>query len=191
MGVNALSVLVVALLVVPAAGSLVLLLAGEGAERWAVRFGVVVSGSVLALAVALAAGFDRSAGAHLQGVLDSAWVPQLGLRLHLGVDGISLPLVVLTALLTALCAAYGLRHLPEPGRPRALTGLLLLLEVGLLGTFLAQDLLLFFVFFEVVLAPMYFVIAVWGSTGRERAATTFILYTVLGSVVMLLGFLLV
>ena len=98
-------------------------------------------------------------------------MPQLGLRFHLGVDGISLPLVVLTALLTALCAAYTVRHLPEPGRPRAFVGLLLLLEVGLLGTFLAQDLLLFFVFFEVVLAPMYFVIAVWGGTAGPRAAS--------------------
>jgi NADH-quinone oxidoreductase subunit M len=188
---TALSWVVVALLALPALGSVALLVAGRGADRWAVRFGIGVSTAVLALAVVLAGGFDRSDAARLQGVVDVPWVPQLGLRFHLGVDGISLPLVVLTALLTALCAAYGLRHLPEPGRPRALTGLLLLLEVGLLGTFLAQDLLLFFVFFEVVLAPMYFVIAVWGSTGRERAATTFILYTVLGSVVMLLGFLLV
>src|SRR5207244_1067869 len=113
----------------------------------------------------LALGFDRSTPARLQGVVDRPWVPQLGLRLHLGVDGISLPLVVLTALLTLLCAAYTMRHLPSPGRPRALLGLLLLLEVGLLGTFLAQDLLLFFVAFEVVLAPMYFVIAVWGDAG--------------------------
>ena len=188
---NGLAALVVALLVVPAVGALVLLVAGRRADAWAVRFGVVVSSAVLVLSVAVAGAFDRADPARLQGVVDAPWVPQLGLRFHVGVDGISLPLVVLTALLTALCAAYGLRHLPEPGRPRALTGLLLLLEVGLLGTFLAQDLLLFFVFFEVVLAPMYFVIAVWGSAGRERAATTFILYTVLGSIVMLLGFLLV
>jgi NADH-quinone oxidoreductase subunit M len=193
-----LSWVVVALLAVPTLGSLVLLLAGRRADAWAVRFGVGVTGVVLVLAVVLAGGFDRADAARLQGVVDVPWVPQLGLRFHVGVDGISLPLVVLTALLTCLCAAYGLRHLPEPGRPRALTALLLLLEVGLLGTFVAQDLLLFFVFFEVVLAPMYFVIAVWGSAhhepgtaSRERAATTFILYTVLGSVVMLLGFLLV
>jgi NADH-quinone oxidoreductase subunit M len=186
-----LSWVVVALVAVPAASSLVLLLAGPRADAWAVRFGVGATGAVLVLAVVLAGGFDRADAARLQGVVDVPWVPQLGLRFHLGVDGISLPLLVLTALLTLLCAAYGVRHLPEPGRPHALTALLLLLEVGLLGTFLAQDLLLFFVFFEVVLAPMYFVIAVWGSTGRERAATTFILYTVLGSVVMLLGFLLV
>ncbi|MFI5099157.1 MAG: NuoM family protein [Actinomycetes bacterium] len=190
-GISVLSALVVAVLVLPAAGALVLLLAGQRADAWAQRFGVVVTAAALAVSVALAAGFDRADPRRLQGVIDTAWVPQLGLRFHLGVDGISLPLVVLTTLLTALCAAYTVRHLPDPGRPRALVGLLLLLEVGLLGTFLAQDLLLFFVFFEVVLAPMYFVIAVWGGHGRVRAATTFILYTVLGSVVMLLGFLLV
>jgi NADH-quinone oxidoreductase subunit M len=188
--VSGLAAIVVALPVLPAAGALTLLAAGARADRWAREFGVAVSGAVLVLSVALAVGFDRGAPG-LQGVVDSTWVPELGLHLHLGVDGVSLPLVVLTALLTALCLAYTVRHLPEPGRPRALVGLLLLLEVGLLGTFLAQDLLLFFVFFEVVLAPMYFVIAVWGGHGRVRAATTFILYTLLGSVVMLLGFLLV
>jgi NADH-quinone oxidoreductase subunit M len=185
------SALVLALLVLPGAGSLAMLLAGSRADRWAQVFGAAVSGAVLVVAVSLVLGFDRSRPAVLQGVVDRPWVPQLGLRLHLGVDGISLPLVVLTALLSFLCAAYTVRHLPEPGRPRALVGLMLLLELGLLGTFLAQDLLLFFVAFEVVLAPMYFVIAVWGSAGRARAATTFILYTVTGSIVMLLGFLLV
>ena len=188
---SGLAAVVVALPVLPAAGALTLLAAGARADRWARWFGVAVSGAVLVLSVALVFGFDRRTPARLQGVVDPIWVPQLGLHLHLGVDGMSLPLVVLTALLTALCLAYTVRHLPEPGRPRALVGLLLLLEVGLLGTFLAQDLLLFFVFFEVVLAPMYFVIAVWGGHGRVRAATTFILYTVAGSVVMLLGFLLV
>ncbi|MGH8892120.1 MAG: complex I subunit 4 family protein, partial [Actinomycetes bacterium] len=96
---------------------------------------------------------------------------------------------------TALCMVYLLRIRPEAGRLRALVGLLLLLEVGMLGTFVALDLLLFFVFFEVVLVPMWFVIAQWGDDampgGRRRAANLFILYTLLGSVVMLIGMLLV
>ena len=121
--------------------------------------------------------------------------PSLGLRFHLGIDGISSPLVLLTACLTLLCMVYLLRVRPEAGRPRALVGLLLLLEVGMLGTFVALDLLLFFVFFEVVLVPMWFVIAQWGDDkvpgGRVRAANVFILYTLLGSAVMLLGILLV
>ncbi len=185
------SALVVLLLVLPALGALVLLVAGSRADRWAVPFGVVVTAAGFVASLGLLAGFDRGRSGQLQGTVDVAWVPQLHLRFHVAVDGISLPLVVLTALLTLLCVAYTLRHLPDPGRPRALVGLLLLLEVGLLGTFLAQDLFLFFVFFEVVLAPMYFVIAVWGGHGRVRAATTFILFTLAGSVVMLLGFLLV
>ena len=110
-------------------------------------------------------------------------------------DGISAPLVLLTAGLTFLCLVYSLRILPEAGRPRALVGLVLLLEVGMLGTFVALDLLLFFVFFEVVLVPMWFVIAQWGDDRvpgvRVAAANKFILFTLLGSAVMLLGILLV
>jgi NADH-quinone oxidoreductase subunit M len=136
--------------------------------------------------------------------LDLPWVPGLELRFHLGVDGISYPLVVLTALLTVLCCGYTLWHVPAPGRGRTLVALLLVIEVGILGTFLALDLVLFFVFFEVVLLPMYAVIAVWGGTGaapsgpataaatgdgaRHRAAARkFGLYTLAGSVLLLVG----
>ena len=80
-------------------------------------------------------------------------------------DGISYPLVVLTALLTLLCCGYTLWHVPDGGRGRTLAALLLVIEVGILGTFLALDLVLFFVFFEVVLLPMYAVIAGWGGDG--------------------------
>jgi NADH-quinone oxidoreductase subunit M len=119
-----------------------------------------------------------------------SWLHSIGVRFHLTVDGISLPLLVLTALLTFLCLVYSASHLPEAGRPRALVGLVLLLEVGMLGTFLAADLIVFFVFFEVVLVPMYFLIGIWGGSDRKQyAATKFILYTLLGSAFMLLGFL--
>lgn len=180
-----------ALVLLPLAGSLVLLVAGPAGDRFAVRLGVAVQGLGLALAVVLAAGFDRSQAYVVQFPVQVEWVPQLGLWVRLGVDGVSLPLVVLTALLGFLAALYTLRYLPEPGRPRAFVGLLLLLQVGMVGTFLALDLFLFFVFFEVVLVPMWFLIALWGSGERRRAANTFILFTVLGSVVMLLGFLVI
>ena len=122
--------------------------------------------------------------------VDVSWLHSIGVRFHLAVDGISLPLLALTALLTLLCLVYSLRHLPEHGQPRALVGLVLLLEVGMLGTFLAADLIVFFVFFEVVLVPMYFLIGIWGGSERKQyAATKFILYTLLGSAFMLLGFL--
>jgi NADH-quinone oxidoreductase subunit M len=116
-----------------------------------------------------------------------AWVPGLDLRFHLGVDGISYPLVVLTTLLTLLCCLYTLWTVPEAGRGRLLVALLLVIEVGILGTFLALDLVLFFVFFEVVLLPMYAVIAVWGGDGRRHAARKFVLYTLFGSVLLLVG----
>ncbi|MEK8109266.1 hypothetical protein NKG94_40355 [Micromonospora sp. M12] len=102
--------------------------------------------------------------------LDLPWVPGLELRFHLGVDGISWPLVVLTALLTLLCCAYTMWRVPDGGSGRALVALLLVVEVGILGTFLALDLVLFFLFFEVVLLPMYAIIAGWGGADRRRAA---------------------
>ena len=115
------------------------------------------------------------------------WVPDLDIDFHLGVDGISYPLVVLTGLLTLLCCAYTVWKVPEGGCGRTLAALLLVLEVGILGTFLALDLVLFFVFFEVVLLPMYAVIAGWGGPDRRAAARKFVLYTLVGSVLLLLG----
>ena len=186
------SALLPLLLAVPLLGALALLLAPAGpAERRARPFGVAVSGATLALAVAVTAAAVGEGGDGVRLQVDVPWVATLGLRFHVGVDGLSLPLVLLTAALSFLCQLYTLRVLPAAGRPRALVGLLLLLEVGLLGTFVALDLLLFFVFFETVLAPMWFLIAVWGGEHRVRAASTFILYTLLGSALMLLGFLLV
>lgn len=179
------------LLLVPLGGSAILLLAGGRADAWAVRFGLGVQGIGLVISLVMLAGFDSEAAGDMQFVVGRSWVPQLGMSFSLGVDGISLPLVVLTSLLGFLCMVYTLRYFPEGGRPRALVGLLLLLQVGMLGTFVALDLILFFIFFEVVLAPMWFIIAFWGQGERRAAANTFILYTVLGSVVMLLGFLLV
>ncbi|MEU9835255.1 NADH-quinone oxidoreductase subunit M [Streptosporangium sp. NPDC048047] len=200
----------VALLAVPLAGAALLAVpVGSTArgstaqgptarERWFPRYGLVVSGITLALSAALAVAFDHDDPARMQFVTDLPWIPGLGLRFHLGVDGVSLPLVLLTTLLTCLCFAYLCRGRSDrsglsdhSGRPRALVFTLLVLEVGMIGAFLALDLLLFFVFFEVVLIPMYFVIAVWGGRRRRVAATKFILYTLLGSVVLLLGLLLI
>lgn len=191
-----------ALLAVPLLGALALV-AAPGASRPVLRwYGTAVSGVVLLLAAVLVAAFDYGQAARPQFTVDQPWIPGLGLRFHLGVDGISLPLIALTALLTFLCFAYlGWGDGRGPGqllgareggaRPRALVFTLLVLEIGMIGTFLALDLLLFFVFFEIVLIPMYFLIAVWGGKGRRGAAIKFILYTLLGSVVMLLGLLLI
>jgi NADH-quinone oxidoreductase subunit M len=105
------------------------------------------------------------------------------------VDGMSLPLFILSLLVSALCMIYSWWHIPEPGKTKAFMALVLLLETGMNGTFMALDLILFFVFFELVLVPMYFMIGIWGGPRREYAAVKFFLYTLFGSIFMLLGFL--
>ncbi|MDL4777607.1 complex I subunit 4 family protein [Actinomadura xylanilytica] len=184
----------VVMMAVPLLGALAMLvparrfLPGAAAVR---MFGAAVSGATLLIALYAVAAFDFGASSRMQGEIDRPWAPAIGLRFHLGADGISLPLVALTALLTFLCFLYTLKHPPARGRARLLTALLLVLEVGMLGTFVALDLVLFFVFFEVVLLPMYVVILVWGGPGRRAAADKFILYTLLGSGLLLAGMLLV
>ncbi|RBM04643.1 NuoM family protein [Streptomyces sp. PT12] len=179
-------VLLVALIALPLLGAAAVLL--PRVPAWT---GVAVTGAVLAGALVLAAAFDHDDPAAVQAESDVPWIPALGVRLHFGVDGISLPLVALTALLTFLCALYTLARPPEGPRPAAFTALMLLLEAGTLATFAVLDLVLFFLAFEMVLVPMYFLIARWGGAGREAAAWRFVLFTVTGSVVMLLGLLLI
>ncbi len=176
------------LLGLPAAGAAVLAVLPLR-ERAAQVFGVVASAAPLVVAVVAAVRFDYDHAGRMQQSVDANWLPAIDVHFHLGVDGISLPLVVLTALLTFLCAVYTLAAPPGAGHSRQFLALTLLMEVGVLGTFLALDLVLFFVFFEVVLIPMYFLIAVWGGPGRAAAATKFILFTLLGSGLMFVGFL--
>jgi NADH-quinone oxidoreductase subunit M len=166
-------------------------LRGKSPEQAVLRHGVTVTGVILIAAIALALGFDHDQPSKMQATTDISWIPALDVRIHLGIDGISLPLLVLTALLTFLCALYSYFNPPAGGSPKAFVALLLLLESGTLATFAVLDLLLFFLAFETVLIPMYFLIARWGGEGRTRAAWKFILFTLLGSVVMLLGLLLV
>ncbi|MEU6545871.1 NADH-quinone oxidoreductase subunit M [Streptomyces sp. NPDC046859] len=166
-------------------------LKGKSPEQAVLRHGVTVTGVVLAAAIVLAFGFDHDQPSKMQASTDISWIPALDVRIHLGVDGISLPLLVLTALLTFLCALYSYFKTPSGPTPKAFVALLLLLEGGTLATFAVLDLLLFFLAFETVLIPMYFLIARWGGEGRAAAAWKFILYTLLGSVVMLLGLLLI
>jgi NADH-quinone oxidoreductase subunit M len=183
------------LLGLPLLGCVVLLLAPRGSgDRIARPLGVAVSGATVVVAAVLTVGVVRADDAGMSYEIDRSWVDALDLRFHLGVDGISAPLVLLTAALSFLCLVYSLRIMPTAGRPRAFVALVLLLEVGMLGTFVALDLLLFFVLFEVVLVPMWFLVAGWGSEEppvRRAAADKFILYTVLGSALMVVGFLLV
>jgi NADH-quinone oxidoreductase subunit M len=172
----------------PVAGALVIIMVPKERDRLVRALGILFTGTSLVLAVAIAIGFDYGRGG-LQYVLDTSWISAIGARYHVGIDGISMPLYVLTFALSFLCAVYTWRYVPEPGRTKAFLALTLLLETGMAGTFIAFDLILFFVFWEMVLVPMYFLIGIWGSANRQYASIKFFLYTLFGSVFMLLGFL--
>ncbi len=148
---------------------------------------VALGGSVLTLGAALIlwAGFDPGDGG-LQWRMSLPWIPSLGARYDVGVGGLSLALILLTALLLTVVMVY---VLGEHDRAHAHAFLFLLLATGLIGLFAAQDLLLFYLFFEVGLVPMYFIVGIWGGERRRYAALKFFLYTRAGSLAMLLGFL--
>jgi NADH-quinone oxidoreductase subunit M len=173
----------------PLAGALVITLVPRENEVAIRALGIVFTGAALIVAIAILVGFDYGGGSALQFELDTAWIPAISARFHVGIDGISLPLYVLTFAISFLCAVYTWRFVPSPGRAKGFLALMLVLETGMAGTFIAFDLILFFVFWELVLVPMYFLIGIWGSANREYAAIKFFLYTLFGSVFMLLGFL--
>ena len=132
-------------------------------------------------------GLDFASGqADMQNMLAFDWIPSFGIQYFLGLDGISFPLVVLTTLVSMLAmgASWSVnKHV------KAYCILFLLLETGMLGVFMALDFFLFYVFWEVMLLPMYFLIGVWGGPRREYAAIKFFLYTLVGSVLMLIAIL--
>ncbi|MFJ6654954.1 NuoM family protein [Streptomyces sp. NPDC091377] len=166
-------------------------LKGKSPDQAVLRHAVTVTGAILLAVNVLVLGFDHSRPSKMQASTDISWIPALDVRIHLGIDGISLPLLVMTALLTFLCALHSYFKPPAGPTPKAFVALLLVLESGTLAAFSVLDLVLFFLAFEMVLIPMYFLIARWGGEGRAEAAWKFILYTLLGSVVMLLGLLLI
>jgi NADH-quinone oxidoreductase subunit M len=139
---------------------------------------------VLALAVALVADF-RGADAGLQHTVDESWIPDLGVRYQLGVDGISIFLVLLTALLWAGATAFAALRVPD--RPRIYFFMLGLGETAALGAFIAQDLLLFVLFFDLMLVPFWFLIGAFGGENRIAATTKMIVYTLVGSLLMLVA----
>ena len=135
------------------------------------------------------AAFDYDKTSTLQFNVNKNWIDVINSHYHVAVDGISLPMLVLSSFITVLCVIYSWNHFPEPHNPKAFLALILILEVGMNGTFVAQDLILFFVFFEIVLLPMFFMIGVWGGPNREYASIKFFLFTLFGSALMLLCFL--
>ncbi len=173
----------------PLAGVLVMALfpkESEGAHKL-----IALGSSLAALAVGLwvLANYDFGRGDELQFVVDARWIDVINSRYIIGIDGISLPLLILSLAVVPLCIIYSFDHIPAPGNPKAFFSLILILATGMNGTFVAQDLILFFVFFEVVLLPMYFMIGVWGGEQRRYASIKFFLYTLFGSALMLISFL--
>src|SRR5467141_4514239 len=128
--------------------------------------------------------YDRGLGG-MQFLEDRQWIPIIGARYQMGVDGVAVLLIVLTTLLGVLAALSSWKYIAK--REKEYYILLLLLQTMVLGVFSSMDLFLFYLFFEVSLVPMYFLIGIWGGENRLYAAIKFFLYTLVGSVVMLLG----
>jgi proton-translocating NADH-quinone oxidoreductase chain M len=173
--------IVVFLPVVVAAAMLVVPRASDRLVRWA---WVAATAAELVLIVMLWLGYTATPGGFGYEV-NVRWIPSVSSGYHLGVDGLSLPLLAMTAVLFLACAVYSLR---DSDRIRSYAALFLFLETVCLGLFVALDLILFFVFFDLSIVGMYFVIVGWGHRDAARAALKFFLYTFLGSLALLLGF---
>ncbi|MFN8105976.1 MAG: NADH-quinone oxidoreductase subunit M [Acidimicrobiia bacterium] len=151
---------------------------------------VALVGAIAALlvGVGILGRWDWDDGGY-QFMVNKGWIGAIRSNYHIALDGISLPLFMLTLVIVVLCIIYSWNHWPEPRSPKMLLILILLLETGMLGTFVSLDLILFFVFFEITLLPMYFIIGIWGGEQRIYASIKFFLFTLFGSAFMLVGFL--
>ncbi|HEX2040680.1 MAG TPA: NADH-quinone oxidoreductase subunit M [Acidimicrobiales bacterium] len=173
----------------PLVGVALLALVPRESEGTLKSLALLTTLATAAVGVYLLVQFDYSNVDARQFEVDKSWIEVINSRYHVFLDGISLPLLALSMLITVLCVIYSWDHFPEPHNPKAFLMLMLVLETGMNGTFVAQDLILFFVFFELVLLPMYFMIGVWGGENRQYASIKFFLYTLFGSALMILAFL--
>src|SRR5881227_3688562 len=174
---------------IPIVGVAIVLAIPKAREELIKQVALATTAVTLAVGVIILFRFDYDAADKLQFSVNKSWIDVISSRYHMGLDGISLPLLLLTMVITLLCVVYSWDHFPEPHNPKAFLILTLILETGMNGTFAAQDLILFFVFFELVLLPMYFMIGVWGGPNRQYASIKFFLYTLFGSALMILSFL--
>jgi NADH-quinone oxidoreductase subunit M len=173
----------------PAIGAVIAMLIPREYEETIKQVALLTTLATLGFTIATLAKFDYGKTSTLQFSVNKNWIDVINSHYHVAVDGISLPMVALSSFITVLCVIYSWNHFPEPHNPKAFLILILVLEVGMNGTFVAQDLILFFVFFEIVLLPMFFMIGVWGGPNREYASIKFFLFTLFGSALMLLSFL--
>lgn len=168
----------------PTVGAIIILAIFKKAHGTSIKkfatawFGLAFVASLLLLA------YDRAVGG-MQFLEDHAWIPSIGARYQMGVDGMAVLLIVLTTLLGVIAALSSWKYIEK--REKEYYVLLLLLQTAVVGVFTSMDLFLFYLFFEVSLVPMYFLIGIWGGENRLYAAIKFFLYTLVGSVVMLLG----
>jgi len=172
----------------PLVGAILIAIFGGGREKLTKYMAAIFTFVPALLAIIAFAVFDRSAG--MAGVFQFqekvSWIPAIGANFHLGVDGLSMPLVVLTAFLGFMVVLISWK---EHLRVREYFAWLLLLETSILGVFCSLDLLLFFIFWEIEIIPMYFLISVWGSGRKEYSSIKYVIYTLFGSALMLAGIL--
>lgn len=171
------------LVFLPVAGALLITVMSKRRPEFVRLVAAISSVATGAMSVWLLAEFDSDT-AGFQFVSKHLWIEQWGISWHLGVDGISLFMIVLTGVLFPLAIMGIDPHNEDPAQDKPYFAWLLLLEAGVMGSFMSLDLFLFFVFFEIVLVPMYFLIGGWGYENRVYAATKFFLYTMIGSAFM-------
>jgi NADH-quinone oxidoreductase subunit M len=170
-----------ALVLLPLAGTIPVLL---GDERSAKRTALAVTLLEMILSLGLWWGFDAAQGG-MQMASSAPWIPRWGINYQVGIDGISLFMVLLTTVMMPLSVLASWSSITR--RERAFYALMLTLLTGLIGVFIALDLFVFYVFFEVMLIPMYFIIGIWGGANRLYAAIKFFIYTMAGSLLMLVA----
>ena len=176
------------LVALPIAGALLLLLVPNDEHNDGTVRAVALVVTLLVFAETLLLWFHfNSASGEFQFVERHAWIPQFGISYFIGVDGISLLLVVLTGFLTPIALLGSWESVHQ--RTKAFAMFVLLLEAAMIGVFVSLDLFLFYVFWDAMLIPMYFLIGIWGYERRVYAAIKFLLYTMAGSVLMLLAIL--
>jgi NADH-quinone oxidoreductase subunit M len=176
--------LVTAVVALPALGAILCLLVPRDEENVVRGLGLAVSIATFLVSIFLWTGFDPKVGSY-QFVLDKVWIESLGVHFKVGVDGISIWFVLLTTFLTPLVLLSAQRAVTKKVKEFIVT--FLILETGMLGTFVALDLFLFYVMWEVMLVPMYFIIGVWGGDRRVYASIKFVIYTMVGSLLMLVA----
>jgi NADH-quinone oxidoreductase subunit M len=170
----------------PFLGMILILLLRKEQENLARGLAAIFSFIPLVLSFILLSRYDGST-AQMQFVEKFDWIPSLGVTYYMGADGLSVPILFLTALLSFVAVIYSFGDIKE--RVKQYFAFLLLLEVGMMGVFSALDFFLFYIFWEIVLVPMYFLIGIWGHGRKEYSAIKFFLYTLFGSLFMLVGIL--